>query len=381
MKMDQVVGQVDILNQLKNMVDNDKLPHALFLKGQPGYGPLPVALALSAYVLTPFDQRENLENSKSYHKVKKLIHPDLNFAFPVVKHRSKKRKETTSRDFIKEWRNALSINPYLSDSEWIISISTSTSVGDINVAECNQIISNLSLKPFESTHKVQIIWMPQYLGNNGNKLLKLIEEPPENSIIIFIGNSTENVLQTITSRCQIINIPRISDHAIQSALVQNHGIDFEKSKRISFLSEGDYNKAQSLLTMKDEVSLEYILEWLNSSFTGDALLIRNWINTFIDFGKEEQKGILIYLLKVLRELIHINVLGIEMSKLDESEKLLIQKNVTLNKLTIEDIEEISNIVNDTYVLLSRNANPRILLFQNSLQIGKIIKKSTLETEV
>ena len=381
MRFEQVVGQKALINQLKKMIDDNKLPHAFFLKGEPGYGPLAIALAISSYLLTPEKERPNLEESKSYQKALKYVHPDLNFAFPVVKHSSKKRSETTSRDFLNEWRDSIKTNPYFSDPEWIISISTSTSVGDINVAECNQIINNLSLKPFESEHKVQIIWMPQHLGNNGNKLLKLIEEPPENSVIIFVGDSTENVLNTITSRCQIINVPRISDDDMIQVLESVHKMDSDSSKRLTFLAEGDYNKAISLISLKDNVSLEFILEWLAESQSGNAIHLRNWINQFLDFGKEEQKGLLIYFLKLLRELIHSKVLGKERSKLSDAERILIQKNVTLNKLTIEHISEISDIVNETYVLLERNANPRILIFQRSLQIEKIIKKSTLETEV
>jgi len=381
MTFEQVVGQKELLNQLKKMVDEDKMPHAIFLNGQSGYGPLAIALAISSYILTPKEERENLPESKSYQKATKYIHPDLNFAFPVVKHNTKKRAETTSKDFINEWRTILSKDGYQSDSEWIISISSSTSVGDINVSECNQIFNNLSLKPFESEHKVQIIWMPQYLGNNGNKLLKLIEEPPRNSIIIFVGNSIDTVLKTITSRCQIINVPRISDETLQLALEHKHQLDSEIAKKVSFLAEGNYSKAKTLLSIKEDISLDFILEWLEIARSRSALDIRNWINKFIDLGKEEQKGLLIYFLKTLIEVVHIRFTGIEMSKLNDRERIIIQKNVTLNNLTIEHIGEISDVVNETYVLLQRNANPRILLFQGSLLIGKIFKKSTLATEV
>jgi len=128
--------------------------------------------------------------------------------------------------------------------------------------------------------------MPQYLGNNGNKLLKLIEEPPRNSIIIFVGNSIDTVLKTITSRCQIINVPRISDETLQLALEHKHQLDSEIAKKVSFLAEGNYSKAKTLLSIKEDISLDFILEWLEIDRSRSALDIRNWINKFIDLGKE-----------------------------------------------------------------------------------------------
>jgi len=381
MKFEEVVGQKKLLKQLRKIVDDDRLPHALFLKGKNGYGSLPLALSLSAYILTSVEERTDLNSSNSYTKAIKYLHPDLHFAFPVVKHGDKKRAETTSRDFIKEWRNALTGNSYLSVSEWLISINSTNSAGDINVAECNQILANLSLKPFESEYKIQIIWMPEYLGNNGNKLLKLIEEPPENSVFIFIGESTDSVLNTITSRCQIINIPRIADNEIENYLMLKHEIAPDAAQKISFLADGDYNSALSLLSMNSTISLEFMLQWLAACDSYNALAVRDWVNLFIDLGKEERKGSLIYFLKVLRETIHYKILGDRINKLDEEERNLVQKNVTLNKLTVGHIGEISDVVNNIYVLLERNANPRILLFQSSLEIGQIIKKSTLATEV
>ncbi|MEE9371968.1 MAG: hypothetical protein V3V00_02845 [Saprospiraceae bacterium] len=381
MKFEQVVGQEKLLEQLKKMVDVNKLPHALFLKGKSGHGALPIAISLASYLLTPKDERSLLEESNSYQKATKGLHPDMNYAFPVVIQKPKKRKDTTSRDFLKEWRSALAANSYMSDSDWIISITTSTGLGDINTTECHQIIRNLTLKPFESEHKVQIIWMPQYLGKNGNRLLKIIEEPPANTYIIFVGDTTESVLNTLTSRCQIFNVPRISDQKIQEALVTHHGLSVEAANRLSFLAEGDYAQAKMLLTLDDSVSLDFVLEWIECCKNSDALKIKNWITVFIEYSKEEQKGIFIYFLKILREIIHLRIMGANRSKLNQVEQKLIENNVTLNIITIGHIEIISNTVNDMYTLLGRNANIKILLFQGSLQIGKIIKMSTLATEV
>ena len=381
MRFEEVIGQKQLIGQLRKMVDDDRLPHALFLKGNCGFGSLPLALSVAAYILTPESERQNLDTSKSYTRATKYLHPDLNFAFPVVKKDDKKRAETTSRDFMNEWRSALYQNTYLSDSEWLISISKTSSAGDINVAECNQIMSNLSLKPFESEYKVQIIWMPQYLGNNGNKLLKLIEEPPENSVFIFVGDSTDSILNTITSRCQIINVPRIKDEEIQGALIQKHNLDVNSAQNLSFLADGDFNKATSLLALDSTISLDFMLRWMSACESESALEIKEWVNDFNDLSKEERKGSLIYFLRIFRELIHFKMLGEKINKLDEQERILIQKDVTLDKLTIGHIGEITDVVNNAYVLLERNANPRILMFQSSLEIGQIIKKSTLVTEV
>ena len=380
MKFEEVVGQKNLIAELIKNVDDDRLPHALFFKGKNGYGPLPLALSLAAYLLTPVDKRKSPQTSKGYQKAVTYLHPDFHFAFPTVKHPDKSRKDTTAKDFIKEWRDALDKNPYFAISDWLVSISTSNSAGDINVAECNQIINNLSLKTFESKHKVQIIWMPEYLGSNGNKLLKLIEEPPENSVIILVGDSTEGVLNTILSRCQIINVPRIEDEEIMQQLSDRHNLNSEAARRMAFLADGDYDQAVSLLTIDSNITLNFMLEWISACEDGQAAGIRNWVSRFTELSTEERKGTLHYYLKVLREIMHFKILGIEHNKLNAEECSLIQKNVLLGDLTVEDIDGISEVVNHAIELLTWNANVRILMFQSSLEIGQIITKRALVSE-
>ena len=237
-----IIGQKEILSELIKSIDDNRFAHATLIEGLPGYGTLAIALELAQYLVCKHLDQDNASSviSNSHSKASKFVHPDIHFTFPVVTIPGKERKSVTSVNFLKEWRTILSQSKYFTIDEWVSTIVKSTARPNINVTECNQIIQQLNLQSFEGGAKVQIIWMANYLGNNGNRLLKLIEEPPENTYIIMINSADGAVINTIRSRCRVVRLPRIADDDIEQALISLKGVTKTRAKEISYLAEGNW---------------------------------------------------------------------------------------------------------------------------------------------
>ena len=179
-------------------------------------------------------------------KAQQLIHPDIHFSYPTVTKKAGEKPVAT--DFINEWRGFIKQNPYGNLFDWIEQIKEKeNSQGKITAEECNDIIRKLSLKSFESEYKILIMWMPEYLGAEGNKLLKLIEEPPPNTLFILVTENESLILPTIVSRCQLIKIPALEIKDIEETLVQKNNTDPEKARQIAAISDGNYRDALLLI--------------------------------------------------------------------------------------------------------------------------------------
>ena len=224
------------------MVDGNRIPHALLFLGSAGCGKLALALAFAQYLVCR-NKKDGEACGKCPHCIKagKLVHPDIHFSFPTVGTNVK------SDELLKEWRKALEENPYLDINQWMQQIGAENKQANINKEECLNIIRKLSLKTFEGNHKVMIIWLPEFLGKEGNRLLKIIEEPPENTNFILVAENSDLILNTILSRCQIVKINQLSDEEVVEGLKLKKEISEEKAQSLSHLVDGDLNEAMKLL--------------------------------------------------------------------------------------------------------------------------------------
>src|ERR1700694_1851125 len=238
----EVIGQQEVKQQLVEMVQHNRLSHALLFLGREGSGALPAALPFAQYVsrlptqqafnmgaslfddsaevklpATPDAADQWMQQQPSFTKAQQLMHPDIHYAYPVVT--KKAGSPPLSTDYIAEWREFISQLPYGTIYDWLQFIGAENKQGNITAHECNDIIHKLNLKSFESGYKILVIWMPEYLGKEGNKLLKLIEEPPPNTLFILVAENEEQVLPTILSRCQLIKIPSLAAEDIATALI------------------------------------------------------------------------------------------------------------------------------------------------------------------
>ena len=366
---DQVVGQNKIKQDLLQSVINDTLSHAIILEGAEGYGSLPLSLMLSQILFcTNLSSSGACNECKSCQQVRQLIHPDLHFAFPVVKKDGKDRKSTTAKDFLVEWRNQVTENPYITYNEWIRTIAKTTANGDINVKECSEIIQQLNYQSFSGGRKVQIIWMADHLGGNGNKLLKLIEEPPEHTFIILIASSLQSVLQTIISRCRTIKVHRISDEAIVSTLVSSFNLEESSAQQIAFLASGNFSQALTYVYMESDDMIQLILSWMSDCAQSNYQGLRQWSNEFGRMNSEEQKAILQFFIKLLQSILYYKVLGEQYLRLNQSDRQKVIAHPFITSLSLSEIEKISQLCAEMIRQIERYVPGRMVMFNGSLHI-------------
>lgn len=368
----EVIGQHKTKDILLQMWHGNRLPHALLLLGAPGCGHLPLALAFAQFLLCE-DRGPQDACGRCRHclKASRLIHPDLHFSFPTV------GSKTLSDQFLPEWRSAMSENPYLEINDWLQRIGAENKQGNINKEECLNIIKKLSLKTFESDHKVLVMWLPEYLGKEGNRLLKLIEEPPERTIFLLVAEQQELILNTILSRCQLVQVPPLEDDAVAAGLVDKGLASPEKAATIAQLVDGNFSEALSLVKREEHDHAALLLDWLRKCYRGQGVAIVEWVANFAGLGRENQKHFLRYALHFLRELTLMKAMD---GQADFNGRIRLQAKelAAAQRLTgvveLDQLEAIARLFNDASYHVERNANPKILFLDTSIRMNQIFKR-------
>ncbi len=351
------------------MVQSGRMPHALLLLGTPGSGHLPLALALAQYLLC--NHRGNDDacgQCAQCTKAARLIHPDIHFSFPTI------GTNAVSDHFLVQWRTALLGNPYLDVNEWLQLIGAENKQGNITKEECVNIVKKLSLKTFEGTYKILIQWLPEYLGKEGNRLLKIIEEPPANTIFILVAEQSELILNTILSRCQLLKINPLQDQEVVEGLMQRKGVSRPQAETAAYLAAGNFNEALQILGLEENDHASLFLDWLRKCYKGNGLEIVTWTEKFASLGRESQKHFLRYALHFLREYLLLKLTGDGQVRLRPNELATAQNLLTI--IQLEQVEQLSNIINDCAFAVERNANPKVLFLDASIQVHKILKQKT-----
>ena len=407
MQFNQIIAQEPTKNKLKDLVQNNRLSHALLFLGKEGTGSLSLAIAFAQYILcekvnpnskannaiTLFGNEEtptliNLEDScgqcASCTKVNQLIHPDLHFSYPALK-RDSKHDRVLSTDYITEWREFIEQTPYNSVVDWINFLkenskskieSPANKQGNITVFECDDISHKLSLKAFESSYKILIMWMPEFLGNSGNKLLKLIEEPPDNTIFIFVAEDESAILPTILSRTQLIKIPSLANTDIEKALITKYQLSPEKASQMAAVSEGNYRDALYLLENSGEDLQLEVRGWLNVILKNDINAQIKWIEEISKIGREKQKQFLKYFIHLIEQTIRIQYLHEDsLDSIPENER---DFALRLNKMcSLEAQEAITNELGKSIYHIERNAHAKMLFHALTIRFLHIIKDNSL----
>lgn len=408
MQFNQIIAQEPTKIKLKDLVQKNRLSHALLFLGKEGSGALPLAIAFAQYILcekiNPKTQQNNisslfgveepktdlvyLEDScgvcASCNKVNQLIHPDLHFSYPVLKKDSR-HDRVLSTDYITEWREFINQEPYGNIADWINFLKESPSAkienpinkqGNITVSECDDISHKLSLKSFESQYKILIMWMPEFLGQSGNKLLKLIEEPPPNTLFIFVAEDESAILPTILSRTQLIKIPSLLNVDIENTLVDQFNISPEKAIQIAAVSEGNFREALLLRQNSEEDLQVQIREWLSVIVRKNINGQMKWIDQISRTGREKQKQFLKYFTHLVRQSIRIRYLNEDLRQsIPENE---VDFAFRFNKICDIDAQEaiVKELDNSTYYI-ERNANAKILFHALTIRFFYIIKDNSL----
>jgi DNA polymerase-3 subunit delta' len=379
MKLGDVIGQHGVAGNLKSMVEKGRLSHALLFLGREGYGALPMAIAFAQYIVCEQVRmgstapEEACGRCPSCVKAGQHIHPDIHFSFPVVTRKSGDKPIST--DYISEWREFISLHPYGNVYDWLQFISAENRQGNITSAECADILRKLSLKSFESGYKILLMWMPEYLGNEGNKLLKLIEEPPDQTLFILVTEEESKLLPTIVSRTQLVRIPRIEKGAMENALRERAGLEPDKAAQLAALSEGNYREAQQILQHAEEDWMALLREWMNAILRSGPVAQVRWVDEIAKLGREKQKQFLRYVNHILQECLRLAVLG------DQESSLLPQERdfcLRLNNMaTPGQIEAMIREMDNAAYYIERNAHAKMLFQALSIKIYHIIQDNSL----
>ena len=362
-----VIGQSNIKAAFSKMVATNRLPHALLLLGGEGSGKLALAVALAQYVLCQKHTNEDAcGECPSCSKVSKIIHPDLHFSFPTI------GANVVSDAFLPQWREAILENPYLNANQWLQHIGAENKQGNINKQECVNIVKKISLKTFENTKKIFIIWLPEYLGKEGNRLLKLIEEPPAQTLFILVAEKQELILNTILSRCQIIKINGLSDEDIKNSLIQKENITAEVAEMASHLSGGNYNEALQLAQSKTNNHADFFLEWLRKCYKGNGIDLVDWTEQFAKMGREVQKQFIQYALHFLREFMVLKLTQTDYIRLQTKELATAKKMIPV--IEFDQIDKIAHLLSESSYHIERNANPKVLFLDVSIQVNAILRR-------
>lgn len=370
-----VTGQSGVKRHLQEMVQHNRISHALLFLGKEGSGALSLATAFAQYILCEKAGKmpattapDACGECASCRKIQQLAHPDIHFSYPVIPR--KPGDKPVSTDYISEWREFFEKNPYGNVYDWLQFIGAENKQGNITAHECNDIVRKLSLKSFESGFKVLIQWMPEYLGNEGNKLLKLIEEPPPDTLFILVAENDSLILPTILSRTQLVKIPPINNEDLTDALVKREGLTPEQAGQIAPLAGGNYREALQMARHGGEDWQTLLRDWLNSILKTGPIAQVKWVEETSKLGRERQKQFLRYFNHLLEQAVRIRILQDQRPPLPSDEEDIALR---LNKIAgIEQQQAIIEELDRATYYIERNANAKMLFHALTIRLYHII---------
>jgi DNA polymerase-3 subunit delta' len=375
MSFNSVIGQGQVKRKLVELVQANRLSHALLFLGQEGSGALPMALAFAQYIVC---EKVNGKESDacgvcpSCVKASQLIHPDIHYSYPVIP--KKAGDKPVSTDYSQEWREFVRQYPYGNSYDWLQFIGAENKQGNITAQECNDIIHKLSLKSFGGGYKILLLWMPEYLGNEGNKLLKLIEEPPANTLFLLVAENESLILPTIVSRTQLVKLPLLDASEIEKALEVGQ-VEAGRARQIAILSEGNYHEALQLMRHADDDWQGVLREWLNAILKTGPIAQVKWIDEISKSGRERQKQFLRYFNHLLEQAIRLRCIDDDSLPIPDGEKDIAQR---LNK--IADIGQQKAIIEEldrAAYYIERNAHAKMLFHALTIKLYHILAEHKL----
>ena len=375
-----VLGLDHIKNHLASSSDRGRIAHAQLFVGAEGSGTLPMALAYIQYLVCGNINGENKGGIQACNlKFDSLSHPDVHFAFPTS-NSDKVKSHAVSNHYMEEWRQFLKEQPYGNLFDWYRLIGIEKKQGQIGVDEAMDVVKKLALKSYEGGYKVMIIWMAEKMNTPAaNKLLKLIEEPPEKTVFLLITEDEEQILQTIRSRCQILHFPPLAEATIADALVER-GLVREEALRLAHEANGNFNKAIDLMNndSEDLVFEKWFVQWVRSAFKakGNKAAIHDlimWGEEVAKTGRETQKKFLKYCLAVMRQALLLNYgakelaymkIHVDSFQLEKFAPFVHENNI------ISIVEELENAMYH----IERNGNSKIILTDLSIKLTRLLHR-------
>lgn len=381
MNFNRVIGQEEAKQRLRQLVDEERIPHALMFTGPTGSGKMSLALAFASFLLGErWDGTSVLESSTAIANAEAMLakwqHPDLHFSYPTIKPKGAgSDAKITSDDYAKEWRQMLADDTYFSLEQWMILMKAERQQAVIFEAESDRLTRKLNMKSTLNGYKVSVIWLPERMNQTcANKMLKLLEEPPKKTVFLLVSEHPELLLETIRSRVQSFAVPRLENEAIADALTTRRGIEAGDAERIARMAMGNWLKATEEIDAGNENKefFNIFVSLMRFAFKKDVRQLKAWSNTVADFGREKQKRLIAYMMQMVRENFMYNFHDPSLCYMTKDEEEF-AKNFApfINERNVMLLQQrLQQMTRD----IGQNANAKIQFFDFALETTIYIRK-------
>ena len=374
MKFNDIYSHDSAKGRLRDMIDGDRIPHAILLEGPAGIGKMALARATAQYI-----HCENRKDGDSCGQCPSCLqhqsfnHIDTHFVFPIIKKKS--GQPTYCDDFIDEWRDYLSGNKYMDFQNWLTALGSPTSQPVIYVDESDSLIRKLSYTSHAARYKIAIIWLPERLHESAaNKLLKQIEEPYPDTVFILVSDEPQKILPTIYSRTQRITMKRLPDSIIAESLIRDYSVNGDDAMSVAHLAEGNMTKAIGCITLSKESHkfLELFMTLMRQAYQRHVKELKEWATDVSALGREQQLRFLGYCQRLIRENFIYNLHIPQLNYLNREEASFSAKfSPFINERNVlQIIEEF----NKASVDIAGNGNSKIVLFDFAVKMIILLKQ-------
>lgn len=351
------------------------MPHAQLFLGPEGNGKLSLALAYAQYILCPHrTETDSCGLCPSCQKISKLTHPDLHFVVPTATNKNVKSYPESDL-FMTEWRDyVLQTEGYVDTSSWYRFLDVENKQGSIYVRDAASLIRKLSFKAYEGEYKIAIIWMAEKLRvDTANKLLKLLEEPPEKTLFILIVEDQEQLLATIRSRTSLVKVPRLERSEIQNALVHRLDCSEQQAADAALIAEGNWLKACEYVKDAEEqkVFFRTFQQWMRLCFKAAVGELIDFCNNLKNLGRERQKELLEYGLGIVRNSLLFNNNLASLVMLPEEEKKFNSGFAPFVNKT--NLVQIANLLEEASRQIERNGYAPLIFLDSSFKMSKLLR--------
>jgi DNA polymerase-3 subunit delta' len=372
----EIIGQHELKQQLIQTVTDKRISHAQLFAGTEGSGNLALAIAYAQYIAC---QNKHDDDScgycKSCIKFQKLVHPDLHFAFPV-NTTNRVNKDAVSDNFISEWRKLIIDFPYFSEFMWYEYIGIIGKQGNIDKSDAEIIQQKLNFKPFEADYKFMIIWLPERMNiTAANKLLKLIEEPPENTLFLLVSKNADQIIKTILSRTQLIRVPPVDEQSMQKMLAEKYDLSSNEIQVLTRLSTGDVLKAMKIHD-RHETEQDFLDSFkllMRFAYEYKFVELLDWAEKMAQLGREQQKSFLYFAQQMIRENFIINLKIPDIVYATDKEKDFSLKFSQF--ITPQNVENVYSVINLAMSHIEHNGNQKIIFSDIAIKLAQLIRKA------
>ena len=356
--------------RLMRMVDEERLPHAIMLTGPQGAGKLALAIGFAKVLLSQGGETSMFGEPVESPMLRKLEHPDLHFTYPTIKLPSMSADhKPVSDDFAREWHELVMAGPYFTMNEWLELMGGENQQAIITAGESDELVRKLSLKSSQGGYKVSIVWLPERMNQEcANKILKLLEEPPSQTIFLMVCNEPEKLLETIRSRVQRVDVKKIDTEDIRQALMEKRGLTEDEAKRISRMANGSWLKALEMLSAdsENELFLDMFQTLMRLSYQRKVKDLKTWSERMASLGREKQKRFLDYFLRLVRENFMYNFKQEDLCYMTQREEDFAKNFARF--INEANVLPIYDLINKAIRDIGQNANAKIVFYDMALQM-------------